>query len=240
MPIRNIEAETGTTNMQSFVPTAVAIRYNKTDGNVYIKDQNGTVRAIGGGTSEASQHLVLNTTTDTTQVRINSRSFTAATGDNMAFQAKPSQTVTTTGSLQGGQISPRLQSAIAAANLIGLHIDTDMKGTAGGDVSGDVRGMEIEMVSDASSGRTIAGDVQGIRFRTNLDATVTGHVVPLYVLSGEAAGGQWDAFVKFSAAIAGVVNHAPGTEPTTADGYIKVLIGSNVRYIQLYSGAPVD
>lgn len=240
MPTANIQIIRSTGELQSYLPSAVAIGYLTTDGLVYIKDQLGTVRALAAGTAESAQHLILNTVSDDKQVRINSRSFTQASGDSMAFQAKPSQTVTTTGSVQGGQISPRLQAGIAAASLIGLHIDTDMKGATGGDVSGDVRGMEIEMVSDASSGRTIAGDVQGIRFRTNLDATVTGHVVPIYVLSGEAAGGQWDAFVKFSAAIAGVVNHAPGTEPTTADGYIKVLVGSNVRYIQLYSGAPVD
>jgi hypothetical protein len=39
---------------------------------------------------------------------------------------------------------------------------------------------------------------------------------------------------------AGVWNDNPNTEPTTADGYIKVLVNGQVRYIQLYSGAPVD
>lgn len=184
---------------------------------------------IGGG-----QNFALNTTSDNTQVRINSRSFTQASGDSIGFQSKPSQTVTTSGTVQGGQISPRVQAAIGAATLIGLHVDTDAKGSTGGNIT-TIRGLELEIVSDASSGRTIT-DVEAIKFRTNLDATVSGNVVAFRIPTGEAAGGQWDALAKIDN-VANVFDDTDSGTSSTKAGFIKVIVNGNARYIRLYDAA---
>lgn len=172
-------------------------------------------------------------------LQLNSRDFTYASGDAIAFQATPSQTVSSSGNLIGGQIKPRLQDGVAltgSGSLIGLHIDTDLKGTTGA-IGGDIRGMEIEMVGDIGRTSAVTGDVLGIRFRTNLSTVVGGHVSPLYVLAGEAAGGQWDALCKFSANVTGVWDDTDSGTTSTKAGFIKVLIGTTARYIRLYDAA---
>lgn len=185
---------------------------------------------VGGGISTGN--VTLNTSVDSTQVRINSRSYTQASGDSMAFQAKPSQTVTTTGTVKGGDISPRLQAAVGAGNLIGLHVDTDMKGSTGGNVTA-IYGLEVEVVSDASSGRTISGNVSAIKVRSNLDATVSGIVAVLEVPAGEVAGGQWDALANI-AAVAGVFDSADTNTAGTKRGYLKFRVNGTDRFVRLY------
>jgi hypothetical protein len=170
---------------------------------------------------------------DTSPILLNSRSYQQATGDSIGFQSKPSQVITTTGTVKGGDISPRLQSGIAAANLIGLHIDTDMKGTAGGNVSGDVRGVEIELVSDGGSGRTIAGKASAIKLRSNIDATITGVVTCMRVPSGEAAAGQWEGLLDLDN-IAAVFDDTEAGAAANKAGFIKVWINGNARFIRVY------
>ena len=177
----------------------------------------------------------------TAQLIANSDSSTS--GDAIGFTSKPPQTVTTTGTLFGGQVSPRLNSGVAAGNIIGLHVDSYLKGTAAGTVSGDVRGMQIELVTDDAGTRTISGDVVGLRFRSAFSATtITGDFLAIKIEKPEAQTNSktYTAVLELTSTIAGVWNNAPGTEPTTADGYLKIIVNGAVRYIQLYSGAPVD
>jgi len=51
---------------------------------------------------------------------------------------------------------------------------------------------------------------------------------------------QWDCVLELPSTAAGIWNSAPGTEPSTADGYFKVLVNGVARYVQLYSTAPTD
>ena len=200
-------------------------------------------RLSGSLTQATTEHMILNTVSDNRQVRINSRSFVQATGDSISFQSKPSQTVTTTGSVFGGQISPRLQSGVAAGNIIGFDVNADLKGTAAGTVSGDVRALNLELVTDDAGTRDVGGNVNFIRMRAAFSAgTISGKFVPIRIEKAEAQTGseQYGAVLELTSTVAGVWNDAPGTEPTTADGYIKVFVNGNARYIQLYSGAPVD
>lgn len=167
---------------------------------------------------------VLKTTNDTTPVRLNSRSYTQASGDSIGFQSKPSQTVTTTGTVKGGDISPRVQDGIAAANIIGLHVDTDMKGSSG-NVSGDVRVLELEVVSDVSRTGTISGDAALIKGRTNLTPTVSGHVVGIKFGQSEAAGGNWDGVVKAPVQAGFAAKHGGGGASLPADvGWLRVIV----------------
>jgi len=198
---------------------------------------------VGFTASDTEATVELKTASDSDPVKINSRSYTQTSGNSIGFQSKPSQTVTTTGEVIGGEISPRLQDDIDAAVIKGLHVDVDLKGTTARTISSDVRGVEVELVTSDAGTSTISGYVTGLRFRTVFSATaITGVFSAIRIEKPEAQTNSqtYDAVLDLTSTVAGVWNDAPGTEPTTADGYIKVNINGNARYIQLYSGAPVD
>lgn len=180
-------------------------------------------------------------------ITLNSRTDNTATGDFIGVQIKPGQgTSKTSGNVIGAEISPRLNSGVALAasgSIIGAHIDTYLKGTAVGTVNGDVRGLQIELVTDDAGTRTIDGDVTGLRFRSAFSATgITGNFQAIKIEKPETQTGSqtYDSVLTLTSTIPLVWNSAPATEPSTADGYIKVIVNGAVRYIQLYSGAPVD
>ncbi len=203
-----------------------------------------TPAPIGGA------HLHLNsglTGTDVAgrTVRINSITNTGTANSFIGFQTKPGVGASTARDVIGFEASPRVNDTFAltgSGSIIGGHIDTYLKGTTG-DIAGDVRGLQIELVTDDAGARTVSGDVTGLRFRTAFSATtITGDFVPIRIEKAEAQTNSknWDAVFKLTGSQALVWNDNPGTEPTTADGYIKVLVDGNARYIQLYSGAPAD
>ena len=188
-------------------------------------------------------HNDIYTSGDNRSVRLNSRNFeTLTSGDAIGFQSKPALAVTSTGTIQGGQISPRVNSGFDVATIIGLHVDAFLRGTAARSMSGDVRALNLELVTDDAGVTAITGNVNAIRIRAAFSASVSGKVCRIRIEKMEAQTGseQWDAVLELPSTVAGVWNSAPGTEPTTADGYIKVLVNGAARYIQLYSGAPVD
>ncbi len=257
MLFKGEKPDMGTTVVRSSVGTDVPLTVIAGDSGqsaalFSVQNSAGTERfavsnagALSGPlswTAPSSQHLALNTTSDDKQVRINSRNFTGS-GDYMAFQAKPAQAANGN-TITGGQISPRVNNGFTlSGSIIGLHVDAYLKGTSAGTISGDVRGLNIELVTDDAGTRDITGNVNAIRIRAAFSAgTVSGTIVPLRIEKMEAQTGseQWAAVLELPSTVAGVWNDAPGTEPTTADGYIKVLVNGNARYIQLYSGAPVD
>jgi hypothetical protein len=195
-------------------------------------------------TAASSSHLVLNTDDDDKQIRINSRSYTQATGSSIGFQVKPAQTVTTTGSVIGGEISPRYNNAVAGGSIIGLHVDTYLKGTSAGTLSGDVRGMQIELVTDDAGTRTISGYVTGLRMRSAFSATtITGNFSAFRIEKPEAQTNSktYDALFELTSTIPLVWNDDPGTElPGSIQGYITVIVNGATRFIALYSSAPTD
>lgn len=176
-------------------------------------------------------------------VRINSRDFNNTSGDAIGFQSKPGQAATSTGNLNGGQISPRFQDGFTAAGIVGLHVDVDLKGTTAVTTDNNVVGLELELVTSNSGTRTISGYVTGIRFRSVFSATaITGNFSAMRFEFPEAQTNSqtYDAWAVFTGTIPLVWNNTPGTEPTTGDGYLKVIVNGTDRYIQLFSGAPVD
>ena len=193
--------------------------------------------------SDTENQPKLKSADDTKPVTLNSRNYTQTSGSSIGFQSKPAQTVTTTGSVIGGEISPRVNNDIDVANVIGLHVDTYLKGTATRTVSGDVRGEQIELVTDDAGTCTYSGKVVGLRFRTAFSATgITGLFVPISVEKPEAQTNSqnYDGVLDLTSTVAGVWHDDPTTEPSTAAGYVKVYVNGNARYIQLYSTAPTD
>lgn len=179
-------------------------------------------------------------------LRLNNNTTASTDGSKIGFQSKPGQSASMGNNVIGGEISPRLNDAVAltgTGSIIGLHVDAYLKGTSAGTVAGDVRGMQIELVTDDAGTRTISGDVVGLRFRSAFSATtITGKFVPIKIEKAETQTNskQWDAVLMLPGTNAGIWHDDPTTEPSTPAGYIKVLANGNARYIQLYSTAPTD
>jgi len=200
-------------------------------------------------TPTVGTHLQLNAgPTNTDQagetVRIDSITNTGTANSWIGFQSKPAQGASMANNVIGAEISPRVNDTFAltgSGSLIGLHADAYLKGTTG-NIAGDVRGQQIELVTDDAGTRTVSGDVIGLRFRTAFSGTVTGNIVPFKIEKSEVQTNSksWTAVLNLTSDQAGVWNDNPNTEPTTADGYIKVLVNGQVRYIALYDQAPVD
>ena len=183
--------------------------------------------------------LTFATTSDGRTITLNSRNYTQTSGSSIGFQSKPAQAATTTGSVIGAEISPRINNTFTTANIIGLHVDAYVRGTTARTISGDVRGQQIELVTDDAATNTISGDVVGLRMRAAFSATtVTGHMVPFKVEIAETQTNSqaWDALFKLTG-----TGDAWGTDTGSGDtesGFIKVLLGSTAAYIVLYSDAP--
>ncbi|KKL66098.1 hypothetical protein LCGC14_2148390 [marine sediment metagenome] len=99
------------------------------------------------------------------------------------------------------------------------------------------------MVTSNSGTRTIDGYVTGLRFRSVFSATaITGNFTAIRTEFPEAQTNSqtYDAWAEWTGTVALVWNNTPGTEPSTADGYVKVIVNGTDRWIQLYSSAPVD
>lgn len=205
--------------------------------------------AVNDPIASSADHLELNSGATASDlagktVRINSITNTGTANSLIGFQSKPAQGAATAQNVIGCEISPRVNDTFAltgSGTLIGAHIDAYLKGTTG-NIAGDVRGAQIELVTDDAATRTVSGDVVGLRFRAAFSGTITGDMVAIRIEKAETQTNskQWEAVLELTDTVAGVWNDAPGTEPTTADGYFKVIVNGNARYVQLYSGAPAD
>ena len=188
--------------------------------------------------SKLDLHMLLDTTSDDRQVRINSRNFSTITsGSSIGFQSKPAQNVTTTGSVIGGEISPRINNTFTAANIIGLHVDAYVRGTTARTISGDVRGQQIELVTDDAATNTVSGNVVGLRFRAAFSATtLTGIMVPIRIETAETQTNsqQWD----YALDLTGTNTAWSDTDTLSGDteaGFIRVRINGNTRRILTFS-----
>lgn len=198
--------------------------------------------------ASSGDHLELNsgvTASDVAgkTVRVNSITNTGTANDLIGFQSKPAQGAATAKNVIGCEISPRVNDTFAltgSGSLIGAHVDAYLKGTTG-DVAGNVRGLQVELVTDDAGTRTITGHVAAIRIRSAFSATgITGNFVPFRVEKAEAQTNSqnYDALFDLTGTSPGVWNDDPATELNlpggTVKGYIKVLVNSQARYIALY------
>jgi hypothetical protein len=198
--------------------------------------------SLDSGSLVASEtfNLDLKTTTDSKPVTINSRNY-ATSGNNIAFQSKPAQTVNGA-DIKGGEIIPRVNSGFTlSGTIMGLHVGAYLKGTAAGTVTGDVRSLNLELVTDDAGTRTVTGNVNFIRMRSAFSATtISGKFCPIRIEKAETQTGskQYDALLELPSTNGLVWSDDWTTEVTTIAGAIKVLVNGSVRYIALYSGAP--
>jgi hypothetical protein len=187
------------------------------------------------------KHKLINTSVAGGTIRLNSTTKTDTTDDFIGFQSKPGLGVTTTKSVTGAEISPRVNNTFGAANVIGLHVDTYLRGTGTGTISGDVRGQQIEMVTDDNGGKTVSGNVIGLRFRTAWSGTISGKMIAIRIEKPEAQTGSknYDYVFDLTGDNALIWCDDYTTEVTTLSGALKVRVNGADRWIPLYSGAPV-
>lgn len=188
----------------------------------------------------AGAHLKFETIDDDKTLRFNSRDYVQTSGDAIGFQCKPAQTVNGAG-IKGGEISPRVKSGITlSGSMIGLHVDFDLKGTAAGTIAGDCRVLELEMVADVGGGRAITGDVTAIRVRSFMPASggVAGIKSVIKIEKVETGGAAYDGIFDLKGVEAGLYNDTDSGGGGSLDGFVKLQVNGNARYIRLYDAAP--
>ena len=225
--------------------TAQASKAVVLDSSKDITGIRNITLATAGKIASTADHLYLNSGVTSTDlagktVRINSITNTGTANDPIGFQSKIAQGATTTKNVIGGEISPRLNNTFGAASVIGLHVDAYLKGTAAGAISGDVRGLQVELVTDDAGVRAISGNVSALRIRAAFSAAVTGEFTPFRVEKAEAQTGSknWDELFDLTGQSPDCWSDDPTTELNnpggTVKGYIKVRVNAADRYIALY------
>jgi hypothetical protein len=155
---------------------------------------------------------------------------TDTSGDSNGPQTKINQSVTTTGDVTGLLTSPRVASSVDAASVTAFKAEPMMKGT--NSLSGDYRAIEINL--DDTGTNTVAGDAVAFRIFSQLNVNPGGDFA---VMEVEAQGdtGTWDYFLK----LPNDTSMAWSALTTaTQSGNIKVKVGTQARYIALYTKAP--
>lgn len=180
-------------------------------------------------TGTSAQNLAVNTSSNDKTVRINSREFTATSGDVIGLQSKPDVEDTGTASVYGAQFSPRFSDASAGGSAVGVEASPILQGTSG-NLSGDWRAFDA-ILEDGGAGRTVSGTATAMRVRSNAASTVTGGAHVFHVLN-EEAGLAWTSLAKFDSGVAFVA--APtSTDAISGAGYIKVSVGGTLYRIPL-------
>lgn len=196
----------------------------------------GTIAvSIAGAVSDATNNIALTTTAAGKKVTINSRTESTDTANSLiGVQIKPGRGISAATDVIGAEISPRLNDAIAltgTGSMIGLHTDVYLKGTTG-DIAGDVRGQQIELVDDTGSSRTVAGDMTHLRIRSNMSCTVTGDYSVIKVEDEEGTK-AFDAFAQIAA-----TNNVLVAEAVTGGAAavsLKIMVGTTVYFLPLYA-----
>lgn len=176
-------------------------------------------------------------------VRIKSQTFTGTlTNSIIGFQSKPGAGANAAGSVIGCEISPRISDTFTGTTIIGAHVDAYLKGTTG-NLSGDVRALNLELVTDDAGTRTITGDVVGLRMRAAFSGTISGNMTAFKVEKAEAQTNskQWEYLFELTGDNALVWREDYTTEVSTAGsvaGAIKVRVNGADRWIALYDTAP--
>jgi len=192
------------------------------------------VMSTDGSDTIEADHVEINTENDQKNVRINSRDYTRTSGDQTAVQVKPNMSVTGTGGITGIEVSPRFADGCAGSKLVGIMSNPDLKGTTG-DLSSAMRCYEGKLESASGSTRTVA-EAYVLHCMQALHGTVT---TGPYAICVDAGGGNvaWAGFAKLPDD-SQIANDEDTGAANTITGYVKVMVGSAVRYIYLYTLIP--
>jgi hypothetical protein len=214
------------TSLNPYV-TSINQRYvTAKDYNNLYDDVHGLNPADNTLSADVANHLDVKTILDTKTIRLNSRDFTATSGDVIGFQSKPNGTGLGTTTVYGGQISPRLADTVTATGLVGLSVEPILKGASVAAVSGDYRALDVKLSADGTNaGHTVGGVTAGIIFYNTLKTglTTTGGVYP-FVITANGDTKQWSGAFK----IADTAGLTQASAAGATAHYIKVMVGSTV------------
>lgn len=182
----------------------------------------------------SSDHLKIETTSDTKNVRIQSRDYTATSGDVCGIQTKPNMTAASgTVFINAIEVSPRFPDGSLGKGMTGVHVNPILKGSgAAGNISGKIVCFHGKVESASGSTRTVTGPMAILKGTNYMHGTCTNGV---YFLEVEAAYGNlaWSGF----ALLPDDAQVADSDGGSTADGWVKVKIGTQVTYIPTYNTA---
>ena len=171
-------------------------------------------------------------------LKLNSRDYTATSGEINAIQTKPNISVGGSTTVTCFEASPRFADDIAGGRIVGFKSNPDLKSGAATTIVGPIRCFEAKF--DGGSGRTVTNQLYVLDCMTSNAATVTGGC---YVIGISAAGGGgtgWTGFLHARASGAGGVvtgSDAMDGDPQTdtEDGYINIYVGSTQYQIPFYA-----
>jgi len=179
-----------------------------------------------------TDHLLIKTTLDGKNVRINSRDYTQTSGSISAVQSKPNATEDGTLMMYGFECSPRFQDGIGGTGISCFFANPDLKGTTG-DITGILRCFEGKLESASGSTRTVA-DAAVLHAMQALHGTLTDGP---YVIKVDAAGGgvAWKAVMDL-AADTGIAAYSAGHYSSlgNVDGKITVVVDGHTLLIPAY------
>lgn len=187
-------------------------------------------------------HTKLETNSDTRTVRINSRTFSQTSGDGVGMQSKPNQGTATAG-ITGIEASPRFASGIAGTNLVAIKADPVLKGTGGGNLSGEVVGVQVNIDFGLSGTRAITGDVSAFEAFLAVPSsgyTYSGRVAVMRVRTVNIR--SWDEFINFDDANTGAVTVSDDSmnkdpQDDSESGFLKIRVAGTSYEIPIYVAA---
>ncbi len=170
------------------------------------------------------------------QVRIGSQTSTATSDTHMGFSTKPRLDGVGTANITGGEISPRVQNAGAGGAMYGFNINPIVKSDAAVAALASMAGLKVKL--ESSGAHTYTGDVQCLLCEPAFTGndTIAGHYVPISIRdhTQQGTGKCWSGAFKIGGD--GDIADTSAT-PSGQHGMIKVIIGTTVRYIQLFDTA---
>jgi len=198
--------------------------------------------ALGPGIKDnpnAQFNLDLQTARGTKPIRLNSRNTSDTSGNLIGLQCKPGGAggAAATASVTAAEFSPRFADGTAGDSLIAAKFDPILQGSsgAGGNLSGALRGVEVNLTDGNGGTRTITGT--SAAFRVFQQLTTKTFTNGLFVLHVEAAGGgvAWTGFAALpdDAQVSSTTGSEPALPANT--GFIRVRVGSTLLKIPLYA-----
>lgn len=173
------------------------------------------------------------------QVRIGTEVGVHTSDTHMGFSSKPDLEGDGSANITGCEISPRISNGGSGSSMYGIDINLDLKSDASSAVlSSNMVCLKCKIEASSGLVTTIGGDVSCLRCEPALSGnqTVTGKYVPIDVKDGtqQGVGKNWDGFCMIGGD--GAIAATTGT-PSSQAGFIKVIIGTTTKYIQLYTNA---
>jgi hypothetical protein len=174
-------------------------------------------------------HVYISTDLATKTIRLNSKTFTTD-ASIIGVQTKPRAGVNMTNDVIGMESMPGLgvTAITSTAGIVCYKAEPYIHATAGA-ITGDVRGYEASLGCPAGAG-TIAGVLSALKAINNTAKAVTGGIYVLHVAaSGDAQPWSGLAVLPDDGQIASSTEN-----PSTINGWVKVKIGTAVRYMATY------